>query len=119
MKCVSNYENEAEKMRKGALTQFGQADRNCGASFASFGTQKALDGGQRLQAADVQDGKLVENCPAGKVSPQLREIVEDYTVQFLFWAWALLVPTTACTIVYAIPKENAVSTCNPAAYLPW
>ena len=39
--------------------------------------------------------------------------------QFQLWAWALLAPTTACTVVYAIVKKNVASPCSPAAYWPW
>jgi uncharacterized membrane protein YfcA len=60
----------------------------------------------------VQDAKP-------EVSDRLAKILAEDAVQFPLWAWAMLVPMTAYTCIYAILKSSTFSVCSPVAYWLW
>jgi len=58
---------------------------------------------------------------AGQQSAELDAIVAEDAKQFPLWAWGLLIPMTAYTIVYALLKKFVFTICDqgPAAYWIW
>jgi len=82
----------------------------------------ALDGARKdanAKADREREAEATETKPDDAPSEMLQKILAQDSVQFPVWAYAMLLPMTAYTIVYAIVKKFYLSTCQPAAYWTW
>jgi uncharacterized membrane protein YfcA len=72
-----------------------------------------------IEDVGVSLGNVQASAPAGESSALLEKVLARDRAQFPLWAWALLLPMTAYTVVYAIVKKDYISICDPAAYWIW
>lgn len=86
------------------------------ASFQSEHTEFSKDpDGKEIRVSCVAPAPVTDTPSTAN----LKVILDSEAVQFPLWAWALLIPMTVYTIIYALIKKFALDICNPVGYWIW
>jgi len=128
-KGVQKYRDESAKMAKIKAEEAKMSQpQESSAEEAASKVEAVEDGTVVLEKVQVQvDDPTVPPDSATpnsfldakpEVSETLAKILAEDAVQFPLWAWAMLVPMTAYTCVYAILKSR-MSVCSPVGYWLW